>query len=50
MNPPTLKGSEGLITTEERTADLEQIFEYLDYNDNQRLSCVVFQLAKDAKY
>ncbi|KAH6807774.1 hypothetical protein C2S51_028882 [Perilla frutescens var. frutescens] len=46
--PPTLKGREGPLATEEWLRELERIFVHIQCTDVQRVSCAVFQLAEDA--
>ncbi|XP_057779913.1 uncharacterized protein LOC130998515 [Salvia miltiorrhiza] len=48
MAPPTLKGNEGPLGTEEWMRQMERIFNYMRCRDDSKVTCAAFQLIDDA--
>ncbi|XP_057780098.1 uncharacterized protein LOC130998703 [Salvia miltiorrhiza] len=48
MAPPTLKGNEGPLGTEEWMRQMERIFNYMRSRDDSKVTCAAFQLIDDA--
>ncbi|XP_057808412.1 uncharacterized protein LOC131022884 [Salvia miltiorrhiza] len=48
MAPPTLKGNEGPLGTEEWIRQMECIFNYMRCRDDSKVTCAAFQLIDDA--
>ncbi|KAJ6750117.1 hypothetical protein OIU85_000722 [Salix viminalis] len=49
MNPQEFSGGVNPMKAEEWIKSLEAIFEYLHFNDNERVSCAIFMLTTDAR-
>ncbi|KAB5516268.1 hypothetical protein DKX38_026916 [Salix brachista] len=49
MNPQEFSGGDNPMKAEEWIKSLEAIFEYLHFDDNERVSCAIFMLTTDAR-
>ena len=50
MKPPTFEGSTNPLDAEECLSSMENILDFMELNDKERVNCATYMLKREARY